>query len=785
MDLKSFNITVRGASHIKKDKECQDYSLHYSDENCTLAIVADGHGGDDYIRSAIGSKIACEVMAEKFKEFFTLQSAEQMEKDSETHINTLKKSIISGWNKKIHEYHDANPFKERELQSISSKARKRYIDDAIIEPAYGTTLIGIGITKEYWIGFHIGDGKCVAINESGEFKQPIKWDEKCFLNATTSICDEDALDRVRHIYSKKMPAAIFVGSDGVDDSFKGAEQLYNFYKTILYSFSSSEESEALHGLEDYLPRLSAQGSGDDVSIAAIFNLDAVKELNIIKEFDRAKERARKEENIQKEIEKDKAIRREADLRYEKLQEQKEAAKKRAEMAALSKKSAKDHSDSMGEQGATIRCRYCRTALKSTDKFCSECGEVVEGVAPERSRFEDKNEYHERVRQEREKVAERERSTGVADPADLGPVATPQVTPEAAPQGAPEATPQGAPEATPQGTLEATPQGEPEATPQGTPEAIPQGTSEVIPQGAPEATPQGTLEGTPQGIPEATPQGTPEETPQGTPEETPQGTPEETPQGTPEGTPQGTSEAAPQETPQGTPEGTPQGALEATPQETPEATLQGTIETTPQGTPEGTPQGIPEATSEGVKEPASENATESIPGATPEGVKESASENATESLPKATSDVVEEPVSQSVTEPVPEATLKVEEKPTSPVMTERLSQVTVEVLAQNVSLVLKDDMLQVTTKPADQEVNASAMIEITHGNPQDSHSDVALLEADDETIADSHGSDIDDDRSTNSSHILEGSYEKRPLESTETKESPSLLEKGKKILNDLF
>ena len=47
MNAKSFNLSVQGASHIKRNKECQDSSISYSDEKIAIAIVCDGHGGDD------------------------------------------------------------------------------------------------------------------------------------------------------------------------------------------------------------------------------------------------------------------------------------------------------------------------------------------------------------------------------------------------------------------------------------------------------------------------------------------------------------------------------------------------------------------------------------------------------------------------------------------------------------------------------------------------------------------------------------------------------------------
>ena len=70
MNAKSFNLTAQGASHIKKNKECQDASLSYQDENCAIAVVCDGHGGDDYVRSAIGSKFASAIAKKTYRSFY-------------------------------------------------------------------------------------------------------------------------------------------------------------------------------------------------------------------------------------------------------------------------------------------------------------------------------------------------------------------------------------------------------------------------------------------------------------------------------------------------------------------------------------------------------------------------------------------------------------------------------------------------------------------------------------------------------------------------------------------
>lgn len=355
MNAKSFHISVQGASHIKKNKECQDASFDYHDFEKTIAMVCDGHGGDDYMRSASGSGFACVAADRNIKSFLSSVDKNTFFADPEMHLKNLEASIINTWNQLITAHHEKHPFTEEELSGVSEKARKKYTQDGRIESAYGTTMIAVAMGKGYWFGIHIGDGKCVAVNPEGKFVQPIPWDPKCFLNATTSICDSDALSSFRHFYSDKMPAAVFVGSDGIDDCFSNNEQLHNLYKTILYSFGTTNFTEAVNGLKDYLPRLSAKGSGDDVSIAAILDLDMISELDVVKQFDQEKEKARVEENARKEAEKNEAERRRVEEEHAKFQRENNKGK--------SEKRPKF-------------CVECGAPLETEAKFCGECGVKV-------------------------------------------------------------------------------------------------------------------------------------------------------------------------------------------------------------------------------------------------------------------------------------------------------------------------------------------------------------------------------------------------------------------------
>lgn len=323
MNARSFHMTKQGASHKKKNKICQDYSTSYEEKGINIAIVCDGHGGDDYVRSDVGSTLGCAVAEKNIVNFLKNVTKDEFLANADKMLKNLEASIINGWNEAVYMHYDSNPFNDLEISLISEKAKKRYLEDKKIESAYGTTMIAVAMTDEFWFGIHIGDGKCVVVNPEGCFLQPIPWDEKCFLNATTSICDSKALENFRHFYSEELPAAVFVGSDGIDDCFQNDEQLNNLYRTVLYSFASSEFDDALSGLEDYLPRLSAKGSGDDVSIAAILDLDLISELNVVKEFDMEKEKARVAENAKKEVEKMEAERKRVEEEHARFQQRNE------------------------------------------------------------------------------------------------------------------------------------------------------------------------------------------------------------------------------------------------------------------------------------------------------------------------------------------------------------------------------------------------------------------------------------------------------------------------------
>ena len=282
----TFANSIIGESHIKNKKPCQDAALFDVGKRYSFIAVADGHGGDLYFRSNLGSHFAIEALRSCILDNAVVKSlySNVNQKDRESMILQLKKSIIRRWNMLVAADMEAHPFTEKELNEISQKDADEYRAGKCIENAYGSTLISVLWTDGFLLVLHIGDGTCVMLNNEAAFNQPIPIDEKCFMNITTSLCDKDAIDSFHHFYTRDLPIAVIISTDGIDDCFAGAEKLYDFYRIILSSFIDKDTKDAQNDLMDYLPRLSKKGSGDDISIGIIIDNEMIRKVNFESEY---------------------------------------------------------------------------------------------------------------------------------------------------------------------------------------------------------------------------------------------------------------------------------------------------------------------------------------------------------------------------------------------------------------------------------------------------------------------------------------------------------------------
>ncbi|MDR1903387.1 MAG: protein phosphatase 2C domain-containing protein [Treponema sp.] len=349
MPYKGFSVTETGISHTKHGKGCEDFSLHYPPNDgkikslVSLAIVADGHGDDNCFRSAKGAEFAAIATKDAVIEFVDqlrpgllqrMQKKEWFSKEMlEKYIHDLVKHIIAVWHGKAEDDYTNNPFADTDLANVADKYRKRYSEGKDLHHIYGTTLIVAAITKDYWFGIHIGDGRFTALCPDGSFAQPVPWDDRCYLNVTTSICDDDAAETARIYYalaSEGLPIAVFLCSDGVDDNYpiEGNEQhLYRLYRTIALTFVEDGFDSTCGQIKDLANSFATKGKGDDTSIVGIIDMEAVKWIAPVlqKQVDNEKAEAEKAADKKAEAERLEA----AKIEAEKVKEIKKAGTEKA------------------------------------------------------------------------------------------------------------------------------------------------------------------------------------------------------------------------------------------------------------------------------------------------------------------------------------------------------------------------------------------------------------------------------------------------------------------------
>ena len=145
------------------------------------------------------------------------------------------------------------------------------LQEGDIATLYGSTLLA-AIYIEYlnfWFAIQIGDGKCAVIKKDNTVEFPVELEnDKLGFGVTTSLCNKDAANEFRFAYGFEKINGITVMSDGLADSFD-SEKLPSFLLNINDNIVIDSEKTS-NELKEFMPKLSEQGSGDDISLAGIF-----------------------------------------------------------------------------------------------------------------------------------------------------------------------------------------------------------------------------------------------------------------------------------------------------------------------------------------------------------------------------------------------------------------------------------------------------------------------------------------------------------------------------------
>lgn len=278
----TFHHTCTGSSHLASGRPCQDASYCETSDRMSIAIVSDGHGGVIHSRSDVGAQMALRAAQ------YVIDNNPLTSWQDSFIRPALFDEIVRTWRDLVTEHYNM-------IRALDETDNTPLFEDISVENSqeinmlYGCTLMVACVHPNGWFAFQIGDGKCVTINQihtcsasadnnptcniQKMVTEPIPTDDRCFLHMTTSLCDPDAASEFRFCGGNEetTPVAIFLGSDGIDNSWGTEQALHNFYIEVLKHCTSAED--VTRDLAEALPQLSQAGSQDDMSVAAIVDKD--------------------------------------------------------------------------------------------------------------------------------------------------------------------------------------------------------------------------------------------------------------------------------------------------------------------------------------------------------------------------------------------------------------------------------------------------------------------------------------------------------------------------------
>lgn len=262
MSIVTLSEKVRGYSHLKSKVRCQDrYRVKKRPEG-TIISVADGHGSKKCVYSHEGAEIATEVFCdilidlcktysndhEGLRQFLTRNREE-----------VIPKKIVQQWRIRVENHH-----------------LKKHGEEKFSFSLYGTTLLGLFITDDFYFAVQLGDGDIICVDRNNNTDYVIK-PEKLLGTETYSISSKDAwrfMQSSMNFFSgdrTRFPVLFMVSTDGYSNSFLTGEEFMKSggeYFKLIDTYGTVRIKE---NLKSWLREISHDGCGDDIAMVLAYN----------------------------------------------------------------------------------------------------------------------------------------------------------------------------------------------------------------------------------------------------------------------------------------------------------------------------------------------------------------------------------------------------------------------------------------------------------------------------------------------------------------------------------
>jgi len=268
----AFGATVAGPSHSRVGLANEDAVAWRCDPAGRWAsvAVADGHGHSLAVRAGTGARLAVADAVELAEAFCAGHDGSA----GDANPPELASALRGNWLRSIEQDALQSPIGDEEL----NRSGQATMLAAHPELAYGTTLVVALAVGELAFAYQIGDGEVVAVGADGRVHRPLPTDGRLVGTRTTSMASRTALEdfRAGPISTPGVSLEVIVAaSDGYVNSF-ATDEGWVAAGADLWSLLHSKGVDAVHGaLPGWLQSTSAEGAGDDATVAVLFDQAAL------------------------------------------------------------------------------------------------------------------------------------------------------------------------------------------------------------------------------------------------------------------------------------------------------------------------------------------------------------------------------------------------------------------------------------------------------------------------------------------------------------------------------
>lgn len=257
--------TVPGATHLRRGRPNQDAVgwLPASGEGERLVMaVSDGHGGTASPRSHLGSRLAVDVATRLLWELPTPLT--------EQNLRDAMLEITSTWRREVEDHLDRHPLSRTEIEQGVGEPAPDVLTRLRESPplAYGATAV-FAVIDEQQVGLgQLGDGDILLVSGPEGTHRPLPSDTRLMAHTTTSLCDDDPLDRARLAVLPLACRMVILSTDGYANSFVDDTSFLKVGTDLLKAVDERGITYVRQSLPAWLAETSQKGAGDDISVAA-------------------------------------------------------------------------------------------------------------------------------------------------------------------------------------------------------------------------------------------------------------------------------------------------------------------------------------------------------------------------------------------------------------------------------------------------------------------------------------------------------------------------------------